>query len=73
MKEVNYNETVLVPFLQRKCQELLTSNLVLEANINILSSKVNDLLNEIEDLKRKNESLSKKKKKEEINLDGQTY
>lgn len=73
MKEVNYNETVILPFLQKKCQDLLISNLVYEANVNVLSAKINDLNSEIAELTKKVENFSKKKKKEEPNLDGQTY
>lgn len=73
MKEVNYNEKALIPFLQKKCQDLLTSNLILEANVSMLSVKVNDLQSEIEELTRKNESLSKRKKKDDPVLDGQSY
>lgn len=73
MKEVNYNETALIPFLQKKCQELLISNLILEANVNLLSSKVSDLQTEIQELFKKNESLSKRKKKDDLTLDGQSY
>lgn len=73
MKEVNYNETALIPFLQKKCQDLLISNLILEANVNLLSSKANDLQIEIQELLKKNESLSKRKKKDDPDLDGQSY
>ena len=33
MNEPNYNETVVIPLLQKKFQELTNANLVLEANL----------------------------------------
>ena len=39
MKEVNYNESVIIPLLQRKYQELMNSNLVLEANLLVEQAK----------------------------------
>ena len=33
MDEVNYNETIILPFLERKCRDLLGNNLVLEAKL----------------------------------------
>lgn len=73
MKEVNYNEEVIIPFLQKKCQDLLFSNLILEGNVNILSIKVQNLEQQIIELKTKNENLSKRKKKDESSLDGESY
>jgi hypothetical protein len=46
----NYNETVLIPFLQRKIQELTTQNLILEANLVIERQKAADVQQELTNL-----------------------
>lgn len=46
----NYNDTVLIPFLQRKIQELTTQNLILEANLVIERQKLADVQKELTDL-----------------------
>jgi chromosome segregation ATPase len=43
MSEVNYNETVVIPFLQKKFQELVNNNLVLEVNLMVEQNKNKDL------------------------------
>jgi hypothetical protein len=53
MKEVNYNETVTIPILQKKFQELINSNLYLEVNLMIEQAKNKDLQIKIEELERK--------------------
>lgn len=40
MSEPNYNETVIIPFLQRKAQELMSTNMILEAHLLVEQSKV---------------------------------
>ena len=72
MSEVNYNETVVIPVLQKKYQELMNSNLVLEVNLMVEQTKNRDLQVKFDTLQTKLDSFSKKKKKEEA-LDGQTY
>jgi hypothetical protein len=72
MSEVNYNETVVIPVLQKKYQELMNSNLVLEVNLMVEQTKNRDLQVKFDTLQTKVDSFSKKKKKEEA-LDGQTY
>jgi len=72
MSEVNYNETVVIPVLQKKYQELMNSNLVLEVNLMVEQTKNRDLQAKIDTLQGKVDNFSKKKKKEEA-LDGQTY
>jgi uncharacterized protein YlxW (UPF0749 family) len=72
MKEVNYNETVTIPILQKKFQELINSNLYLEVNLMIEQAKNKDLQIKIEELERKLNSVSKRKKKEE-SLGDDTY
>jgi len=65
MEEVNYNDTVVIPFLEKKCKDLLALNLVLEAKLLIEQNKVKNfesfangenekvegLVNQIENLK----------------------
>ena len=72
MSEVNYNEKVVIPVLQKKYQELMNSNLVLEVNLMVEQTKNRDLQTKIDALQGKVDNFSKKKKKEE-SLDGQTY
>lgn len=72
MSEVNYNETVVIPVLQKKYQELMNNNLVLEVNLMVEQTKNRDLQAKIDTLQGKVDNFSKKKKKEEA-LDGQTY
>jgi len=74
MSEVNYNETVVIPVLQKKYQDLMNSNLVLEVNLMVEQTKTRDLQTKIDALQAKVDSLSKKNsKKKEEQLDGQTY
>lgn len=74
MKEVNYNETVILPLLQKKIQDLMNSNLIFEAHLLVEQAKNKDLQLRLDELQAKLDSLStKKKKKEEPTLDGETY
>jgi hypothetical protein len=70
MKEVNYNETVIIPLLQKKYQELINSNLVLEATLLVEQAKNRDLTIKLEQLELK---VSKKKKGTESGIDGDTF
>lgn len=70
MKEVNYNESVIIPLLQRKYQELINSNLVLEANLLVEQAKNRDLAAKVEVLEAK---IGKKKKSGDSELDGSTF
>jgi hypothetical protein len=49
--EQNYFEIVAVPVLQRKCQELFNSNMVLETNLHIEITKSRHALEQLEKLK----------------------
>jgi hypothetical protein len=73
MKEVNYNETVILPLLQKKVQELSSSNLVLEAHLMVEQARNKDLQLRLDELQAKLDSTSKKKKKDVPTLDGETY
>lgn len=46
-KEVNYNETVILPLLQRKVSELSHTNLVYEATALVEQAKNKDLQEKI--------------------------
>ena len=73
MEEVNYNDKVLLPFLEKKCKDLLSLNLVFEAKLLIEQNKVKDfetfanqenekvegLVNQIENLKLNIENINK--------------
>ena len=43
----NYNEQVVIPVLQRKCQELFHANMVLETNLHVEISKSRQLAEEL--------------------------
>lgn len=49
--EQNYFEIVAVPVLQRKCQELFSSNMILETNLHIEITKGRHALEQLEKLK----------------------
>lgn len=49
--EPNYFETVAVPTLQRKCQELYNSNLALEISLHMEIAQAKDLIEEVSKLK----------------------
>ena len=70
MENVNYNEKVVVPFLEKKCKDLLSVNLVLEAKLLVEQSKTKDFesivaseneqLNKLKnDLNHANETINK--------------
>jgi len=73
MSEVNYHETVIVPLLQRKYQELVNSNLVLEVNLMVEREKSKKLAEELEQLKNKVEKQGKRAKKSDIVEDGGNF
>lgn len=75
MNEVNYNESVVLPHLQRKYQELVNQVLILEINLQIEQARNKALTEQIKVLSEQNtikETPSKKKKTENI-MDGETY
>lgn len=43
MNEVNYSESIVIPFLQKKFQELVNNNLVLEVNLMVEQAKNKEL------------------------------
>ena len=72
--EINYNETVVIPFLQKKFQELTNQNLVLEVNLLIERQKNAQLEKDLEEAVFKLGKEDKKKKKGEAQvLDASTY
>lgn len=75
MNEVNYAETIILPYLQRKHQELTNQVLVLEVNLMVEQEKVKRLSEQIQLLSAQaniKETPSKKKKTESV-MDGETY
>jgi hypothetical protein len=71
---INYNETVVIPFLQKKFQELTNQNLVLEVNLLIERQKNAQLEKDLEEAVSKLGKEDKKKKKGEAQvLDASTY
>jgi len=77
MDEVNYNETIILPFLERKCRDLLGNNLVLEAKLLAEMEKNKNLQGKIDLLQTKIDSIKKSKKKTDgataEAIDGETY
>lgn len=53
MSEPNYNETIVVPLLQKKWQDLMNQNLILEVNLLIEQSKVQKLTKDLEKYDKK--------------------
>lgn len=47
MENVNYNEKVVIPFLEKKCKDLLALNLVLEGKLLVEQSKFKDVESKI--------------------------
>lgn len=63
--DINYNETVILPYFQRKYQELIGANLSLEISYLMEKTKSEKLQEQVNELTKKLETHSKKKKKEE--------
>lgn len=63
--DINYNETVILPYFQRKYQELIGANLSLEISYLMEKTKSEKLQEQVNELTKKLESHSKKKKKED--------
>lgn len=53
MSELNYNETIVVPLLQKKWQDLMNQNLILEVNLLIEQAKVQKLTKDLEKYNKK--------------------
>lgn len=73
MSEPNYNETVVIPLLQRKFQELTSQNLLLEANLLVERERNAWLSAELQSVQSRLDTGVKKKKKDELQIDGQTF
>lgn len=71
MSEPNYNETVVIPLLQRKFQELISQNLMLEANLLVERERNAWLSNQLQSSRL--DTVSKKKRKDEPQIDGETF
>ena len=74
MNEPNYNETVVIPLLQKKFQDLTNTNLILEANLLVEKEKNAYLHRQIDfirgDAPRGEAPPPKKKKKDDLVIDG---
>ena len=76
MEQVNYNETVILPFLEKKSKDLLGINLVLEARLLAEMEKTRVLQAKVDLLQSKIDSIKKRKKNDGATaeaLDGETY
>ena len=73
MDEVNYNETIILPYLEKKCRDLLGNNLVLEAKLLAEMEKTKWLQNKIATLESKIDTVNKKDGAKQDALDGETY
>jgi hypothetical protein len=69
MNEPNYNETVVIPLLQKKFQDLTNANLILEANL-LVEKEKNAYLHRHIDSIRGDAPPVKKKKKDDLVIDG---
>jgi methionine salvage enolase-phosphatase E1 len=69
MMDINYNETVVLPYFQRKYQELLSANVSLEISYLMEKTKSEKLQETVNELTKKLEAQTKKKKKEESTND----
>jgi len=67
--DINHNETVVLPYFQRKYQELLSANISLEISYLIEKNKSEKLQETVNELTKKLEAQTKKKKKEESTND----
>jgi|LakMenE18May11ns_1017448.scaffolds.fasta_scaffold9890993_2 hypothetical protein len=67
--DINYNETVVLPYFQRKYQELLSANVSLEISYLMEKTKSEKLQETVNELTKKLEAQTKKKKKEESTND----
>jgi hypothetical protein len=74
MNEPNYNETVVIPLLQKKFQDLTNTNLILEANLLVEKEKNAYLHRHIDSIRgdapRGDAPPVKKKKKDDLVIDG---
>lgn len=77
MDEINYNETVIIPFMERKCRDLLGNNLVLEAKLLAELEKNKNLQAKIDLLQSKIDNTKRSKNKTDgttaVAIDGETY
>lgn len=64
MNQVNYQESIVIPTLQKKLQELQTSNLVLEVSLLVEQAKIKDIdtfyKNQVGDVAKLKEEISNK-------------
>lgn len=64
MNQVNYQESIVIPTLQKKLQELQTSNLVFEVSLLVEQAKIKDIdgfyKNQIGDVAKLKEEISNK-------------
>ena len=67
--DINYNEIVVLPYFQRKYQELLSANVSLEISYLMEKTKSEKLQETVNELTKKLEAQTKKKKKEESTSD----
>jgi hypothetical protein len=63
--DINYNEIVVLPYFQKKYQELLSANISLEISYLMEKTKSEKLQETVNELTKKLEAHTKKKKKEE--------
>jgi len=54
----NYNETVLIPILQKRVNNLTTDTLLLEARLEIATKEKGILQKQVDDLKNEKETLN---------------
>ena len=62
MGEKNYNEQVIIPYLEKRCKDLLSINLIMEAKLLAEMEKTKDLQAYVVSLEEKIESNRKSKR-----------
>ena len=59
MKNINYNESIVIPLFQKKIQDLTNNNIVLEANLLVEQNRNKDIVSEFgESINSKDNSIA---------------
>jgi len=67
MNQENYNETVLIPLLEKKIHALTSNTVLLEAKLEIAEKQKADLQKQLDDLKASEEAAKASETLEAVN------
>jgi len=67
MNQENYNETVLIPLLEKKIHTLTSNTVLLEAKLEIAEKQKADLQKQLDDLKASQETAKASETLEAVN------